>query len=321
MKWKRFLTSRTCSVALCWLAAAAAVAQSGPAGHEYKLGPGDRIVCHVEDMEEISEKPLKIDPNGYIDLPMAGRLQASGLTVDQLKAAMAERLSKYIDAPAITINLVENQSRPVSIIGAVNSPGVHQLEGPKRLIEVISLAGGLRQDAGSVVILTRDARWGVLPLPGAREDESRSFSTARLSLDGLLGAKNPAENIEVQPEDVIAIPKADIIYVVGNVKRSGGFPLSQHETMSLLQAISLAEGLDKDAASKDAKIIRPSATTEGKPLELPVNIQAVLAGKAPDQKLYANDVLFIPNSAVKSSSRRLAEAVLQAATGVAIYAH
>ncbi len=305
----------------CLLWAFPAPAVAGAAADGYKLGPGDQILCHVTDLDEIPDKPLRIDPNGYIDLPLAGRVLASGLTIEQFKTLLAAKLSRYINAPEVTINLIDNQSRPVSVIGAVNNPGVHQLEGPRRLIEVISLAGGLRPDAGSRVVLTRQAQWGALPLPGAKQDATGGFSTATLSLDDLLAAKNPAENIAIEPDDVISVPKAEVVYVVGNVKRAGGFPLAQHGSMSLLQAISLAEGLDATAASKNARIIRPSVTAEGKPLEIPVNVQAVLAGKAPDEKLYANDVLFIPNSAAKSTSRRVTEAVIQAATGVAIYAH
>ncbi len=205
------------------------------------------------------------------------------------------------------------------MIGAVNSPGVRQLQGPKRLIEVISLAGGVRQDAGSRVILTREAKWGTLPLPGVRMDPTNGFSTATISLDGLLSATNPAENIPVLPNDVISIPKADLVYVVGDVKKSGGFQLSSHNTMSVLQALSLSEGFGPSAAPKDAKIMRPTDKDATKMDEIPIDIQKIFAGKAPDVALYANDVLFVPNSLAKTSARRVAEAVLQTATGIAIY--
>jgi polysaccharide biosynthesis/export protein len=287
---------------------------------DYVLGPGDQILCHVTDIDDIPDKPIRIDPNGYIDLPLAGRVEAAGLTVEQLKKLLETKLVKYINSPQISINLIDNESRPVSIVGAVNSPGVHQLQGPMRLLEVISLAGGTRADAGSKVIITRQSQWGRLPLPNAKPDATNEFSTASISLDDLMSAAHPVENIQILPNDVISIPKAEVVYVIGNVKRSGGFPLASHETMSILQALSLAEGLDRDAASKNAKIIRPTENGKGEPKEIPVNIQAVLAGKAPNAVLYANDILFVPNSASKSGTRRVAEAVLQAATGAVVYA-
>ncbi len=286
---------------------------------QYVLGPGDEILLRVVDMDEMPDKPIRIDPNGYIDLPLAGRVEASGLTVEQLKEALAVKLSRYITSPRITVNLTDDQSRPVSVIGAVNSPGVRQLQGPKRLIEVISLAGGVRQDAGSRIILTRQASWGVLPLPGAKVDATNGFSTATLSLDELLAATNPSENIPILPNDVVSIPKADLVYVVGDVKKSGGFQLSSHNTMSVLQALSLSEGFGPSAAPKAAKIMRPTANDAAKMTEIPIDIQKIFAGKAPDVALYANDVLFVPNSLAKTSARRIAEAVLQTASGVAIY--
>ncbi len=285
---------------------------------EYVLGAGDQIVLHVTDMEELSDKPVRIDPNGFIDLPMAGRMEAAGLTIDQFKAALTAKLTKYIDSPQITLNLTDDQSRPVSIVGEVTSPGVHQLQGPKRLIEVISLAGGVRSDAGPRVIVTRENKWGLLSISGAKIDPTTGVSTASLSLDDLMASKNPADNIEVQPNDVISIPKAELIYVVGNVKKSGGFQLSSHANITILQAVSLAEGLDKTANASHARILRPAPGNDGKPLEIPVDIKAIFAGKAPDVPLYGNDILYVPNSALKSSSR-LTEGILLAATGAAIY--
>lgn len=285
---------------------------------EYVLGAGDQIVLHVSDMEEISDKPIRIDPNGFVDLPMAGRMQASGLTIEQFKANLSTKLAKYIDSPQISLNLTDNQSRPVSIVGSVNSPGVHQLQGPKRLIEVISLAGGVRADAGPRVILTRENKWGPLPLSGAKDDLTAGVTTASVSLDDLMASRNPSDNIEVQPNDVISIPKADLVYVVGNVKKSGGFQLSSHANITLLQAVSLAEGLDHNAAANRARILRPAPGGDGKTIEIPVDIKAIFAGKAPDVQLYGNDILFVPNSALKSSER-ITEGILLAATGAAIY--
>lgn len=301
--------------------ATAAVAQpsSRPENADYTLGPGDQILIRVVDMEELSDKTVRIDPNGFVDLPLAGRLNATGLTLEQFKGRLSDKLKRYITSPQITLNLTDNQSRPVSILGAVNSPGVHQLQGPKRLVEVISLAGGTRADAGGKVIITREAKWGKLPVPGARTDMTGDFSTAEMSLDDLLASKRPSENILVLPNDIISIPKAEVVYVIGNVKKAGGFPLSSHDTISILQALSLAQGTDRDAASKRARIIRPAEGNPNNVKEIPVDIDKILTGKAPDMQLYANDVLFIPNSAAKSGTRRTAEAILQAATGFAVY--
>jgi polysaccharide export outer membrane protein len=298
--------------------------QSGPAARpavapEYILGVGDQVVLHVIDLEEISDKPIRIDPNGFVDIPLAGRFHAGGMSLEQLKAELATRLGKYITNPQISANLVDDQSRPVSIIGSVNAPGVHQLAGDKRLIEVLSLAGGVKEDAGSRVIVTREQKWGKLPLGNAVVDSVTGSSTASVSLDDLLASKLPSDNILILPHDIISIPKAEIVYVVGDVRKAGGFQLSSHPTISLLQALSLAEGFDRDAAPQRAKILRQAPGGDGKAVEIPVDITQIFSGKAPDIPLQGNDVLFVPNSAAKSGTRRAVDAILQAATGVAIY--
>jgi polysaccharide biosynthesis/export protein len=298
--------------------------QSGPAARPpaapaYSLVVGDQILLHVIDMDEISDKPIRIDPNGFVDIPLAGRFHASGLTLEQFKAELATRLSKYITNPPISVNLAEDDSRPVSIIGSVNTPGVHQIAGDKRLIEVLSLAGGVKDDAGSQVIVTREEEWGKLTIPGASVDPATGSSTASVPLDDLLASKLPSDNILILPNDIISIPKAEIVYVVGNVRKAGGFQLSSRPTITILQALSLAQGLDQNAAPQRAKIIRQAPGGDGKAAEIPVDITQIFAGKAPDVSLLGNDILFIPNSAAKSGSRRAVEAILQAATGVAIY--
>lgn len=292
---------------------------SAPVNQDFVLGPGDQLTLHVADVDEISDKPVRIDPDGGLDLPLVGRIQAAGLTIAQFKVALAAKLSTYVNAPQISINLTDNQSRPVSVIGEVNAPGVHQLPGPRTLIEVIALAGGVKPDAGSKVVITRQLKWGALPLPDERADVSGKFTTATISLDDLMDAKTPADNIEIKPEDVISIPKGDIVYVVGDVRRAGGFPLTSHETISILQALSLAEGLGPDPASQRAKILRPVPGDDHKPIEIAVDVKSIFAGKAPDVPMFAGDILFIPTSAAKSGSRRALEAVVQVATGLAVY--
>ncbi len=285
----------------------------------YVLGPGDQISIQVTDMDDFPNRPLQIDPDGFVDLPLIGRLHASGLTLAQMKTEMAVRLTKYIDAPQIVLNLTQNQSTPVSVLGAVNTPGVHQLDGPKRLLEVISLSGGIRPDAGNEVIVTRQAGRAPLTLADGHVELSQGYSTGRFSLDNLIHAQNPADNILVEAGDVISIPKAELIYVVGDVRKAGGFTLSTHTSLPLIQALSLAEGMGPHAAGKRARILRPAPGGDGTPKEILVDVDKIMAGKAPNPPLFANDVLFIPNSAAKAISERAFETALGVVAGVAIY--
>ena len=284
----------------------------------YVLGPGDQINLHVTDMEDLPDRPLRIDPSGFIDLPLAGRIEAAGLTLDQFKAELSGKLSKYITSPEISINLADSGSQPVSVIGEVNLPGVQQLSGSRRLIEVISLSGGLKPDAGPSVLVTRDPRWGRIDTPGSVM-QADGYSTVTLSLDDLMTAKNPEDNLILRPNDVVSIPRAELIYVLGDVHKPGGFPLSTHANMSLLHVLSLAEGLGPDNSAKHARILRQAPDGDGTPREIPVDIDKIVAGQAPDFPLMANDVLFVPLSGVKLVSRRALEAAVGITSGLLIY--
>jgi polysaccharide export outer membrane protein len=299
------------------------VAQSGlqrrsPAEPAYALGPGDRIVLTVADMDDLPTGPIVIDPSGVIDLPLTGAVHAGGLTIPELKLLLADKLRKFITNPNISINLVASGSQPVTVIGEVNTPGVHQLSGSGHLLEVLSLSGGLKPDAGPTIIVTRQARWGAIT--GTQTGLiGRDVTSVSFSVDDLLSATDPKANILMRPDDVVSVPRADLIYVVGDVKKAGGFPLSTHPTISLLQAVSLAEGLGPNNAAGRARILRPSPGGDGRPKEIPVDINKIFAGKSPDVSLRANDVLFVPKSGVKVTSQRLLDAALGVAAGVAIY--
>ncbi len=289
-----------------------------PRASEYVLGPGDQITIHVVDLDDIPATPIRISTDGFVDLPLVGRIKASGLTLQEFREDLRPRVNRYVSDPNIAVNLVENQSRTVSIVGSVNSPGVRSLNGPARLLDVISMAGGVTKDAGFRVIVTRQPQWGEIPLPDSKSDAD-GVHTATVLLDGLLSSAKPQENIYVNPGDVISIPRAEIVYVLGTVKKAGGFPLASQRSVGLLHTLSLAEGFDRDAAPGKARILRPPPGGEGPIKTIPVNISRILSGKDPDVPLFANDVLYVPNSLVKLTARRSAEAVLQVATGVAIY--
>src|SRR5580693_7409409 len=152
-----------------------------PLPDTYTLGPGDQIIIRVLNLEEIDNRPVPIDLRGSINLPVVGRIQASGLTTEKLEAAIAERLKKVLVKPDVSVYLAEMRSQPVSLLGQVQTPGVHQLQGQKNLFEVLSLAGGLRQEAGPVINITRRLEWGPIPLPSASNDSTGRFSVASIA--------------------------------------------------------------------------------------------------------------------------------------------
>lgn len=284
----------------------------------YVLGVDDQIVIHAFEADEISDKPIGIGADGFIDLPMIGRVHAAGMTVGELRTELTKRLGQYVNHPQLTVMVTEFRSQPVSVMGAVNMTGVVQLQGRKTLMEVISLAGGLRQDAGNSVTITRQIKNGKLPLAGATTDAGGQFSTATVSLRDIMNGKKPEDNILIQPNDVLTVPKAQLIYVLGEVGRPGGFVLDDHDSLSSLQCVALAGGLNRTAKGSQAKILRlePGKTERQ---EIPANLSKIMRGEAPDVTLHADDILFVPNNAPKSAGLRAAETALQIGTGVAIW--
>lgn len=280
----------------------------------YRLGPGDEVTIRVLDLDELGDKPFRLDSNGEITVSLAGRIQASGLTTSQLEATLAKRLKAWLLDPKVTVAITQFRSQPVSVLGAVNTPGVLQVEAGKTLYQVLSLAGGLRPEAGSVVRITRRKSEGPIPLPGAELDSSGEFTVAQVSIASVMGARNPADNITVRPNDVVSVPVTSVVYVVGSVNKPGGFALGQMNSLSVLQAVAKAEGLDKSSAPKRARILRN--VQGGTPqMEVAVNVKAILAGKIPDVPLGPNDILFIPAATgLKRAATKAAEIVASAAS-------
>jgi len=303
------------------LARAGATEVANVAAGGYVLGSQDSVNIRVLELDEFDPKvlgPVRVDEQGNIDLPLAGRIHAAGQTTEQLETTVAARLAKIIKHPAVTVSIAEYRSHPVSVLGAVKTPGVYQVTSRKTLFEVLSLAGGLNPDASNHIRITRLTSEGELPLPNAVKDASGEFYVGQLDVRDVMDAKRPDLNIDILPNDVITVPKAELIYVVGSVHRSGGFPLNEKEHISVLQAISLAEGLDAVNGARHARILRQSTPGEER-TEIPVNVTEILAGRAKDVSLQANDILFIPNNAAKTASLRAVEAVIQTGTGLAIW--
>ena len=284
----------------------------------YVLGPDDQLEISGPELTEVANKPVRIDGDGDIQVPLAGRVHVSGLTVQQTEQELNKVLSTYIRRPQVVVNVAEVRSQPVSVLGAVNTPGVHQVQGHKTLLEMLALAGGIRPDAGYSVRITRQLEWGCIPLPKTELDSSGRFSVAELNLKKIMEAKNPEENIQIFPHDVISVPKAEMVYVIGEVRRSGGFVLGEHQTISVLQALSLAEGLNGAADTRHARILRLKREADQRE-ELAVDVKDVLNGKKPDIALRGDDILFIPGSTGKKAALRAIEAAIQTGSGMAIW--
>jgi polysaccharide export outer membrane protein len=284
----------------------------------YRLGPEDSVTITVVDVPELPDRTEKVDKNGFLDMPLVGRIEAAGKTVIELETLITDRLSHFVRNPRVNVHLAEYHSSPVSVLGEVSTPGVYQLSGPKHLLEMISTAGGLRPGAGSTLQITRETASGPLPVPGVRADVTGKYQSVEIDLQALSSGKDPALNIFMLPNDVVSVPKADLIYVIGDVKKAGGFPLRAKEDMTVLQALSLAEGMQTTASAKKAKILRKAEPGAAR-TEIAVDVKKILANQAPDLALRADDILFIPNNAARTLGIRTAETAINIGTGIAVF--
>lgn len=286
----------------------------------YLLGPDDEIAIRSMDAPEISDKPVLIGTNGNITLPMVGKVKAGGLTVEQLEAELNARFKEFIQNPQISVTVTEIRSQPVSVFGAVTKPGVIQLRGPQTLYQVLSLAGGPSDNAGSILTITRRRQSGEIPIPGATVDSTGQFSTAELNVQEIIGGKNPAANIEIKPYDIVSVSEGstNMVYVVGDVQHPGAFTLGGQRNTSVLKAVSLAGGLGRTATPQKARIIR-EVPGNPKPSEITVNIQQILSGRVADVELRSDDVLVVPTSSRKVFTTTFVPTTVNAVAAAAIY--
>lgn len=300
----------------------AALSRARP--RDLPVGTGDLLHIEVFDVPELS-RDVRVGDAGDITYPLIpGKIQASGLTPFQLEEKIEHLLIEngLVTHPQVSVFVKEQNSQPVSVVGAVARPMVYQIVRPTTLLEVLSNAGGISDDAGSTVIITRST-------PGAPEDignpgEERQVGPKSqiitIRLQDLLESGDSAYNIPVYGGDVISIPRAGIVYVSGaGVQQPGGYVLLSHgDQITALKAIALAHGLSGFAKADDAVIFRPNPIT-GQNDVIPVHLKQIQSRKTEDVAMKSKDILYVPDSAGRRILARGAEAAVAVATGLAIY--
>lgn len=293
-------------------AAAAANVASAATAQNYVVAANDVLDVYIIDVPELS-RSYRVEPDGKLKFPFLKALPAAGMTLEQLSAALAKGLKEAgaVSRPFITVSVKETRFSTAAITGAVNRPRVYPIFGHVRLLDLLSEAGGLTDSAGSAVQITR-GETARLAAPGEP-------TALTINLSKLLTSTDQSNNVKIYPGDTVTVPMAEVIYVVGAVNKPGGFVLSAtRESVSVLQALALAESFTSYAKKQDAMIIRRGTDNNGR-REIAVNLTRVLQGKASDLVLEPNDILFIPESGGKKALHRGADAVLQMVTGIVIW--
>jgi polysaccharide export outer membrane protein len=356
-------------------------ARSAPSPHDYRIGNGDLLDVAVFDVPELS-KELRVNTNGTINIPLVPvRLHVAGLTEIQAEEKIAEVLEAngLVSHPEVGVSVKEHRSRPITVVGAVSHAMVYQADRDVTLLEVLAEAGGILNDAGDTVIITRRPASHFTeittpqpvtgsPAPGtgeppelapenappatensavpaksetafpsaenmpeatapagatATEDAGSSNPSAdatsiTVNLNELLEKGDMQNNIPLQGGDVVTVPHAGIVYVLGAVTRPGGFVLANDRTqLTTLKILSLAGGLTRFAKMDQAVIIRKDQS--GKQTENTVDLKKVIHRQAEDVTMRASDILYIPDDRTKEVLVKAAEIAVGIATAVTVF--
>ena len=360
-------------------------AKSGP--HDYVIGNGDLLEISVFDVPELSRE-LRVSQTGSIGIPLVPvRLQVVGLTEQQAEQKIAEVLEAngLVSHPVVSVMVKEHRSRPITIVGAVQHPMVYEADRSVTLLEVLAEAGGIANDAGDTIIVSRphtatfievkdpaaidnqgapgagsspgsspgeppeiDVKTSATPageaakipaaasgFPSATEMPQNaatppagsiplpdphlsSASTITINLNELLEAGDLHNNIPLQGGDVVTVPHAGIVYVLGAVNHPGGFVVANDRTqLTTLKVLSLAGGLTNVAKMDHAVIIRKDE--QGKQTETEVDLKKVIHRESEDLQMRPSDILYIPDSRTKQVVLGAVALGVAVGTAVAVY--
>ncbi len=265
------------------------------------IGPGDEVEITVYGVADLSQK-TRVNSSGEITLALIGSVRVAGLSAEEAAADIERRLVEggYLKDPHVTVFVKEYATQNITVAGEVAKPGAFPAVPQRKLLELLTAAGGLTQQAGKTVVITH----------AGRADQPQTIA---LSDDPVLAAQN---NVDIFPGDTVVVSRAGIVYVIGEVNRAGGFVMENSKTMTVSQALAMASGPSRMAALNKSRILRRTSTGLQN-IQLP--IKDILAAKAPDVPLQADDILFVPGSKGKMALERGSGSMLSLITGLAIY--
>jgi polysaccharide export outer membrane protein len=264
-----------------------------------RIGPDDLIGLSVYDSPEFT-RTIRVGPDGTIRLPMLKqRIKADGLMPGELERAVADALTneQLLVDPFVTVTVVEYHSRPISVVGAVKKPLTFQAIGVVTLIDALTRAEGLSDDAAGEILVSQSDAAG-----------NRTVAR-RIPYRQLVDAADPGLNIRLTGGEEIRVPMVDKVFVIGNVKKPGAFPITDNGAMTVMKAVALCEGLTQ-YSSKMAYIQRTDDKLGAK-AEIAVELKKIMDRKAPDVELQPKDILYIPDN----TGRRLTANVLERLAG------
>jgi len=268
-----------------------------------KIGPGDLLSIAVADSTDLTRN-FRVSSDGLLALPLLQeKIRAAGKEPDELETEISEALvrDQILVRPVVSVAVVEYRSVPVSVLGAVKKPVTFQAVGYVTLLDALTKAEGLAEGAGQEILISRPS---LIAPNGAN-------LVQRISVKGLIDDADPALNVRLYGGEEIRVPPAGKVYVVGNVKKSGSFPITDDRDTTVMKAIAVSEGL-QPFYNHQAFIYRLEPGKKER-TEISVPIDDIMHHKKPDIQLEANDILYIPDN----HGKRVAAETLERLAGFA----
>jgi polysaccharide export outer membrane protein len=276
---------------------------TGPAQQNESLliGPGDKVQISVFDTPELSQD-VRVPDAGFIRLTMGGDVKISFQTPEAASRMIEKVLidGHFLLHPRVSISVTEYATQKVSILGEVKVPGAYAINTPRSVVEVLTLAGGLNDAADRKVVIERHGTHDKVPYFLSNQPN--------VTLDSA---------VTVNPGDTVIVPKAGIVYVLGDVGRPGGYTMTNNEAqISALQLVARAGGTNHSAVPSGARLIRKTANSY---TDTPLPLSAMQKGKQPDLQLEANDIIYVPFSYLRNFGMQ-ATGIVASVGSAAIYA-
>jgi polysaccharide export outer membrane protein len=251
-----------------------------------KIGPGDLLSIAVADCSDLNRN-FRVSSDGLLALPLLQeKIRVAGKEPDEVETEISEALvrDQILVRPVVSVAVVEYRSVPVSVLGAVKKPVTFQAVGYVTLLDALTKAEGLAEGAGQEILISRPS----LTAPGGAN------LVQHISIKGLIDQADPALNVRLYGGEEIRVPPAGKVYVLGNVKKSGSFPITDENDTTVMKVIALSEGL-QPFYSHQALIYRREPGKSER-TEIPVQIEDIMRHRSPDVQLEANDILYIPDN-------------------------
>lgn len=246
------------------------------AAAEYVIGPEDVIQVIVWGNDQLT-KSLVVRPDGNISFPLLNDIPAAGLTAMELQRLIVDRLTRYMEAPSVTVIVATVNSFKVYVKGEVKNPGLHSLKQETTLLEFMTMVGGATDsaDLGKAYLLRK----------GEKLD---------IDFYALLAEGNVGKNVALVPGDFIFVPDNfnSRIVVTGEVQQPQIVPY--REGLTVMDVLLRAGGFTKFAARNRTKIIRRNGDSQQ---EIRVRLKDFNEGKIEENILLApGDTVIVPQS-------------------------